>query len=163
MKLFLKNSLILSTIFFIPCLWAQSLTQDQSRIRKISSTKKSVYFDQGIYVNSGAKIASTLNAVRHSYSANNGYERIVLDFKTNQVPKLYGYVSGKDKILHLDLFNSTVNPNINSFGNSKFVQSFNFFNFSDDMLSVEMVLKDNVNYDIFYLENPGRLVIDIKK
>ncbi len=50
------------------------------RIRRISGTKKSVYFDSGIFHNGGPKRKSNLKAMRHSFTEKRGYERIVFDF-----------------------------------------------------------------------------------
>ena len=38
-----------------------------------------------------------------------------------------------------------------------------FYNIEQDHVSVELDFKQNVSFDIFYLENPARLVIDVKK
>lgn len=152
--------ILVSTLFFSGQIFAQDLMSE--RIRKITGRKKSIYFNKGIFHNGGAKSKSLLKAVRHSYTARLGYERIVFDFSTKQVPQIYGNISEREKKLYLDFFKTKISGNIGSFGSSKFVKNIHFFNISKDSLSVELIFKNNINMDIFYLKNPGRLVIDIK-
>ena len=45
---------------------------------------------------------------------------------------------------------------------SKFVKSIDFISVDDKNLTMELSLKGKASFDIFYLENPGRLVIDIR-
>ncbi|MEC7274951.1 MAG: hypothetical protein VXV96_01420 [Bdellovibrionota bacterium] len=139
---------------------AQNLLKE--RIRRISTRKKSVYLDAGIFHNGGAKRDSKLKAIRHNYSSKRGYERVVLDFATNKPPRIYGYISNDERKLYLDLFSTDVPDSLSSFGDSEFVKAVNFFPIQKDTLSVEVLFKKNVTLDVFYLENPGRLVVDIK-
>jgi len=146
---------ILSTSLF-----AQDLLGE--RIRRITSRKKSIYLDRGIFHNGGPKVHSILKAVRHNYNQAKGFERIVFDFKTKKIPKVYGYINSANKNLYVDLFDTRVVKGINSFGKTQYVKTINFFPISKDSLSVELKFKEKVSVDIFYLDNPGRLVIDIK-
>jgi len=156
-----KNVLIIVLIsFFTSSVQAQNLLDE--RIRRISSRKRSVYLDSGIFHNGGPKRSSKLKAIRHNYSSKAGYERLVFDFVTTELPRIYGYISGKEKKLYLDLFTTDLPDAINSFGNSRFVKSVNFFPIQNDTLSVEVLFKKNVTLDVFFLKNPGRLVVDIK-
>ncbi|ATH06517.1 hypothetical protein BIY24_00730 [Halobacteriovorax marinus] len=132
------------------------------RIRRVSGTKKSVYFDSGIFHNGGPKRKSSLKAVRHSYTEKRGYERVVLDFETKEIPRVYGNISSSEKKLYIDLFDTTIKSMADSFGKSKFVEDIKFFPISKDSLSVEITFNKVVNVDIFYLNSPGRLVFDIK-
>jgi hypothetical protein len=43
------------------------------------------------------------------------------------------------------------------------LKSINFFTIEKDNVSVELQFSQKVSFDVFYLENPGRLVIDVKK
>ncbi len=133
------------------------------RIRKLQGSKTAIYLTNGIFhTGGGPKVDSELKAIRHNFSAKNGYERLVFDFKTPKLPKVYGHISSDDKKIYLDFFDTTVGSELNSFGSSKYVESVNIFPLSKDSLSVELVLKDKISADIFWLENPGRLVIDLK-
>ena len=132
------------------------------RIRRVSSRKRSIYLESGIFHNGGPKRSSKLKAIRHSYSGKKGYERLVFDFTTENLPRIYGYISGNNKKLYLDLFTTDLPDALNSFGNSRHVKSVNFFPIQNDTLSVEVLFKKNVTLDVFYLKNPGRLVVDIK-
>lgn len=142
-----------------------SLAQDllNERIRSVSARKKSIYFDSGIFHNGSAqKMKSVLREIRHSYVSARGYERVVFDFSTDNPPRIYGNISGKDNKLYIDFFNTSLKKQFASFGNSKYVKEINFFPIDPKMLSLEVTFKKKVNSDIFYLANPGRLVIDLK-
>lgn len=157
MKLFF-SILILS--LFSHAAFSQDLMSE--RIRQISGKKRSVYFDSGIFHNGGPKVSSKIKAIRHSFSESLGYERVVIDFETNEVPRIYGYISNQHKKIFLDLFNTEVPKSVGSFGSSRFVQKVDFFPIESESVSLEMKFKSNVNVDVFFLEKPGRLVIDIK-
>jgi hypothetical protein len=152
---------ILLTSFFCSSVWAQNLMQE--RIRRISDRKRSIYLDTGIFHNGGPKVNSKLKAVRHSFSPKKGYERVVFDFTTDKLPRIYGYISKIENKLFLDLFETDIPAELTSFGDSKFVKELMFFPIQKDTLSVEVVFKSKVTLDVFYLSNPGRLVIDIKQ
>ena len=152
---------VITTLLLSSSVSAQNLLQE--RIRRISPRKRSIYLDTGIFHNGGPKINSKLKAVRHSYVAKRGYERVVFDFTTNELPRVYGYISRSENKLFLDLFETDVPASLTSFGDSKYVKELLFFPIQKDTLSVEVVFKSNVTLDVFYLSNPGRLVIDIKK
>ena len=140
--------------------WGQNLLEE--RIRKLSSRKKSVYLNRGVFHNGGPKSPSVLKAVRHSYSSSRGYERIVFDFETQAMPRLYGYIAGDQNKVYVDFFEVSPKKALSSFGESKFVKSLNFFPLTEETLSVEIIFKKNVSIDIFYLDSPARLVIDVK-
>ena len=133
------------------------------RIRKITSKKRSVYFYDGIFHNGNERTKTNLKAIRHSFSKKNDYERIVFDFKTTKAPKIYGHIAGEGQKIYMDLFDTKMIGEVGSFGNSKYVKEINFFPLDEESLSVELSFKDKTTADIFYLENPGRLVIDLKK
>jgi len=160
---YLKNRSLffLLALVFSSSVFAQNLLQE--RIRRISPRKKSIYLDTGIFHNGGPKLVSKLKAVRHSFSAARGYERVVFDFSTKELPRIYGYISRDENKLYLDLFKTEVPAILNSFGASQFVKELLFFPIQKDTLSVEVNFKSKVTLDVFYLSNPGRLVIDIKK
>ncbi len=159
----INNLLILILVFagLLPIVAsAQNLVEE--RIRRISDRKKSVFLNRGIFHNGGPSIPSSLKAVRHSYNQKLGYERLVMDFETAKVPRIYGHIATGDKKLYLDLFDTQIKGTIGSFGNSKYVETINFFPISQDTLSVEIHFKQSVSVDIFYLDSPGRFVIDVK-
>ncbi len=144
----------------------QLLAQDllNTRIRAISGRKKAIYFDKGIFHNDGnQRLGAKLVKLRESYVPQRGYERIVFDFDTPQPPAVYGSVDGKNKKIYLDLFNTQLQPGIKSLGSHRYLKQVNFFPIDRDSLSVELLFKQSVVADIFYLKNPGRLVIDVKQ
>lgn len=146
------------------CLTSVSFGQDlfKERIRKLSSNKTSIYIEKGIFHNGGVKTPSTLKSLRQSFNPKQGFERLVIDFSTSQVPKVYGHISSDDKKLYLDIFETTLAKDFKSVSNTRFVEKINFFPIESNHLSLDMRLKGKVSADIFYLENPGRLVIDLK-
>ncbi len=154
-KLVLLISLAISVQAF-----AQNLLQE--KIRKITTSKKSIYLDGGIFHNGESSVKSKLVGIRHSYNKNDKTERIVFDFSTSEIPKIYGYFSGKDQLVTIDFFGTEIAPSVSSFGNSNFVKDVNFFPVTPESLSAEMRLKSKGSVDIFYLQSPGRLVIDLK-
>lgn len=155
--------LFASVAFFIfeTSLYAQNLLEE--RIRKISKVKKSVFLEQGIFHNGNSKIASNLKAIRHSYSEKRGYERIVFDFMTDTPPRIYGHISSAENKVYIDFFKTGVLKNVDSFGRSELVHNINIFPVNKESLSVELKFKSKSSVDIFYLESPGRVVIDVKK
>lgn len=141
-------------------LHAQNLMKE--RIRKLSGRKKGVFLQKGIFHNGNIQASSELKGIRHSYSPRIGHERIVFDFK-KKLPRLYGYISKKDKKVYFDCFKTKIFDSIGSFGNSKYVKEINFFPIDNDSLSVEIAFKEKVGVDIFYLKSPDRLIFDVKK
>ena len=153
---------------FIFCIFTvvstEAFSQDlmSERIRKVVGKKRAVYFKKGIFYSTTSKIESTLKAVRHSFVSARGYERIVFDFNAAKAPKIYGYFSDDMKKIYIDFFDAKLGSSIGSFGDSKFVDKIDFYPVGDDSLSTEIRLKNKSSIDVFYLEKPGRLVIDIK-
>lgn len=144
---------------FIP-VFGQDLLKE--RIRKLSNNKTSIYVEKGIFHNGGVKLQSTLKSLRQSYNPKQGFERIVIDFTTNEVPKIYGHISSDEKKMYLDIFETSLAKDFSSPSNTRFVEKINFFPIESNHLSLDLKLKNKVIADIFTLENPGRLVIDFK-
>ncbi|NOT79495.1 MAG: hypothetical protein HOP07_10930 [Bacteriovoracaceae bacterium] len=144
---------------FIP-VFGQDLLKE--RIRKLSNNKTSIYVEKGIFHNGGVKLQSTLKSLRQSYNPKQGFERIVIDFTTNEVPKIYGHISSDEKKMYLDIFETNLAKDFSSPSNTRFVEKINFFPIESNHLSLDLKLKNKVIADIFTLENPGRLVIDFK-
>lgn len=138
---------------------AQNLNEE--RIWKLVARKKAIYLGHGVFhQNMGSR--TTITGLRSSYVNGRGYERVVIDFATNEIPKLYGHIDAKTKKLSIDFFDSTVSPQITALRNTRHVKAVDFLAIDQNQVTMEMQLKDKVNFDIFYLENPGRLVIDIR-
>lgn len=156
---------LISFFYLILSFTKTSGAQDlfKERIRKLSNNKTSVYIEKGIFHNAGEKVTSSLNSLRQSYNQKQGFERIVIDFSTNQIPKVYGHISSVDKKLYLDIFETTISKEFKSVKNTRFIEKINFFPIESNHISLDMQLKNKVIADIFFLENPGRLVIDFKK
>ena len=144
---------------FIP-VFGQDLLKE--RIRKLSNNKTSIYVEKGIFHNGGVKLQSTLKSLRQSYNPKQGFERIVIDFTTNEVPRIYGHISSDEKKMYLDIFETSLAKDFSSPSNTRFVEKINFFPIESNHLSLDLKLKNKVIADIFTLDNPGRLVIDFK-
>lgn len=140
---------------------AQNLLKE--RIWKVSPRKKSIYFEKGVFHFPGHANPARLNAVRHSYTQRLGYERVVLDFNTPNLPKVYGFIDRSQNKVYVNLIGTQLKPSVGSFGKSKFVKSLNFYPIDNTALSLELALKNPSSVDVFYLENPGRLVLDIRR
>lgn len=157
-KVFLQ--LVLS-VFFISATPAQDLLKE--RIWKISDRKRSVFLDRGVFHSDANPMQQSLKDVRNSYVASRGYERVVFDFTSAKPPRVYGKISNSENKVYLDFFNTSIGTNISELKNIKFLKNIDFFTIDEDNISVELQFKQNVSFDIFYLENPGRLVVDVKK
>ena len=141
-------------------LFAQDLLKE--RIRKLSSTKSSIYIEKGIFHNGGVNLESSIKAIRQFDNAKQGFERIVIDFNTSTVPKIYGHISAEDKKIYIDFFETTLAKDMQAVAKTRHIEKLNIFPIEENYLSVEFKLKSKVSADIFYLDNPGRLVIDLK-
>lgn len=140
--------------------FAQNLMEE--RIWKIAARKKSIFLDSGVFHLSTGAQNSAITAVRSSAVAGRGYERVVVDFNSPNIPKVYGHISAKNQKLSVDFFDATISTNQPQLKNSKFVKSIDFVSVDGKTITMEMSMKGKASYDIFYLENPGRLVIDIR-
>lgn len=132
------------------------------RIRKLQGRKTGIFIDKGIFHNGSIKSSSSLSSLRHFYDKSSKSERIVFDFSTKQIPKVYGLISRKEKKIYIDFFATELKGNVGTFGSSHFVDSINFYPWNDGSVSIEMTFKENISYDLFYLDTPGRLVLDVK-
>ena len=153
--------IVLSTLIFANKLFSQDLLKE--RIRKLSNNKTSIYIEKGVFHNGGVKLEAILKSIRQSFNPKLGYERIVIDFNSVQIPKVYGHISSDDKKLYIDFFDTTLAKDLQTVSKTRFIEKINFFPIEANYLSMEMNLKDKVTADIFFLEYPGRLVIDLKK
>lgn len=147
--------LLISTTAF-----GQNLLEE--RIWKISPRKKSIFLDSGVFHLNSTQFDSKISGVRNSVVGSRDYERVVVDFTTNNVPKLYGQISAKDKKISVDFFDTAISTAQPSLKNSKFVQAIDFISVDGKTLTMDIKLKGKASFDIFYLESPGRLVIDIR-
>jgi hypothetical protein len=140
--------------------WTQNLNEE--RIWKLVPRKKAIYLAHGVFhQNQGARASVT--GVRSSNVPDRGYERIVIDFAGTSIPRLYGHISEADKKISVDFFDTNVGGQITSLKNTKNVQSVDFLAIDSNQTTMEIKLKSKLNFDVFYLENPGRLVIDIRQ
>jgi hypothetical protein len=155
----MKLSLLLLGLLAVTPILAQNLMEE--RIWKVSPRKKSIFLDSGVFhLNSSLK-NSSITSIRNSAVNGRGYERVVIDFNTSTVPKLYGHITANKKI-SVDFFDTSIQTTQPQMKNSKFVKSLDFISVDGNTITMELSLKGKSSFDIFYLENPGRLVIDIR-
>lgn len=139
--------------------FAQNLNEE--RIWKLASRKKAIYLGHGVFhQNVGAR--STIAGIRSSNVADRGYERLVIDFGGASIPRLYGHINEGEKKISVDFFDTSVTAQVAALKNTKNVKSVDFLAIDQTQTTMEIQLKSKLNFDVFYLENPGRLVIDIR-
>lgn len=152
---------LLFLISFTTLSYAQDLLKE--RIWKLAPRKKSIFLDKGVFHSDSNPKMQKLIGIRNSYVPARGYERIVIDFSGSNPPRIYGHVSKKDKKVFLDLFNTSMTPDLESINSIKYLKDIKFFDIEADHISAELSFNQSVSFDIFYLENPARLVLDVKK
>lgn len=155
----MKLSLFLLCLLTVSSVLAQNLMEE--RIWKVAPRKKSIFLDSGVFHMNSSLKGAAITGVRNSAVDGRGYERVVVDFNTPSVPKLYGHITTNKK-LSVDFFDTTIQTSQPQMKNSKFVKSVDFITVDGKTITMEMSLKGKSSFDIFYLENPGRLVIDIR-
>ncbi len=155
----MKLSLFLLFVLAVTPVLAQNLMEE--RIWKVSPRKKSIFLDSGVFHYNSQLKSSSITAVRNSTVNGRGYERVVIDFNTPTVPKLYGHITANQKI-SVDFFDTGISTNQPKLKDSKFVKAIDFISVDGNTMTMEIGLKGKSSFDIFYLENPGRLVIDIR-
>lgn len=154
----MKLVLILLSLVLTTSALAQNLLEE--RIWKVSPRKKSIFLDSGVF-HHNSKNSASITGVRNSAVNGRGYERIVIDFNTSSVPKIYGHIAANKKI-SVDFFDTVIKTTQPSMKNSKFIKSVDFISVDGKTVTMELALKGKSSFDVFYLENPGRLVIDVR-
>lgn len=152
--------LLFLTLFMSLPVLAQNLMEE--RIWKVSPRKKSIFLDSGVFHHNSALKGAGITAVRSSAAPGQGYERVVIDFNTASVPKLYGHISNKDHKISVDFFDASIVTSQPQLKTSKNVKTIDFINVDGKSITMDLSMKGKTSFDIFYLENPGRLVIDIR-
>lgn len=151
--------LFLTLLVSFPVL-AQNLMEE--RIWKVSARKKSIFLDSGVFHHNSSLKNSGITAIRSSSTTGQGYERVVVDFNTPSIPKIYGNISAKDQKITVDFFDAVITTAQPQLKSSKNVKAIDFINVDGKSITMDLSMKGKASFDIFYLENPGRLVIDIR-
>jgi hypothetical protein len=152
--------LLFLTLFMSLPVLAQNLMEE--RIWKVSPRKKSIFLDSGVFHHNSSLKGSGITSVRSSATPGQGYERVVVDFNTASVPKLYGHISPKTNKISVDFFETSIATSQPQLKTSKNVKTIDFINVDGKSITMDLSMKGKTSFDIFYLENPGRLVIDIR-
>lgn len=152
-------------IFFVFSYVGHGLADNllKERIWKISSRKRSIFLDKGVFHSDKNPLYQKLVNIRNLYIPARGYERIVFDFSSPKPPQVYGKISPDKKKVYIDFFNTTIGEKVKKLENIKYLNNIDFFTLDKAKLTVELNFNSNVSFDIFYLSNPGRLVVDVKK
>lgn len=151
--------LFITWLMSLPVL-AQNLMEE--RIWKVSSRKKSIFLDSGVFHHNSEIKNAGITSIRSSATPGQGYERVVIDFNSPSIPKIYGHISQKDQKITVDFFNAAVASRQPELKKSKNVKNIDFINVDGKSITMDISMKGKASFDIFYLENPGRLVIDIR-
>ncbi len=151
---------LLMFLFISLPLFAQNLMEE--RIWKVSPRKKSIFLDSGVFHHNSQLKNASITGIRSSATPGQGYERVVIDFNTPSIPKIYGHISPADQKISVDFFESSIATSQPQLKNSKNVRSIDFINVDGKSMTMNLSMKSKTSFDIFYLENPGRLVIDIR-
>lgn len=154
----MKIGIIVSSLLLAGTVLAQNLMEE--RIWKLSSRKKSIFLDAGVFHMTGGAGNAQVTGIRSSAVPGRGYERVVIDFSTPTVPRIYGHISGQK--ISIDLFDTGIATAQPQLKDSKFVKNIDFISVDGKGLTLEMTMKSKASYDVFYLPDPGRLVIDIR-
>ena len=157
----MRGAVGLLLLFVSVEIFSQNLFEE--RIRKVTDKKTSIFLDKGIFHTASNKTKSSLKSIRQHYRKNSKTERIVLDFTTETIPRIYGHMSKGERKMYIDIFNTTLADGFATFGESRMVKSIDFFPIHNKMLSAEIIFHNDVLVDIFYLKKPGRFVIDAKR
>ena len=139
---------------------AQNLMEE--RIWKVSPRKKSIFLDSGVFHSNTNTSSAAITGVRSSAVDGRGYERLVIDFNSASIPKLYGHITANEMKISVDFFDTTVATNQPQLKNSKFIRAIDFISVDGKTITMELSMKSKASFDVFFLENPGRLVIDIR-
>ena len=106
------------------------------------------------------KKKSSLKKIRAFFKKDKGYERVVLDFSTDKLPKTMVYLSKDEKRLMVTML-KTSSSNVEKPIKTQMFSTYNVFGI-DDSATVEMTFRRPKEIDVFYLEKPARLVIDAR-
>ncbi len=135
----------------------------EQRTIKLSAKKASVYSDSGVFFWKSTMKGAKVKGVRSFYSKQRGFERVVVDFSTPNIPSVYGHIDEKTGKLFLDLLDASPDSDINQNVSGKYLKSINIFSLDKSNTSLELSFNKKYGFDIFYLNSPGRLVIDVRK
>ena len=133
-----------------------------SNYQVMSGRKLDKYFNQGFVKNKSEAVVkeSELKKIRAFYKKEKGYERVVLDFSTDKLPKTMVYLSSDEKRLMVTMLGTSRDrPTIPK--KTEMFSTYNVFKI-DDSTTVEMTFRRPKEIDVFYLESPARLVIDAR-
>ncbi len=135
----------------------------EQRTLKLSSKKASVYSDSGVFFWKSTMKNTKVKSIRSFFSKKKGYERYVVDFSTPNIPSIYGHIDEKTGKLFLDLIDASPDKSMNPGVSGKFLKSIDIFSLDKSNTSLELSFNEKYGFDIFYLNSPGRLVIDVRK
>lgn len=149
-------------VFILIFICSNTMAYEADIIMDIKKSKTSIYRDSGIFHNGIKDTKSTLMNLRHSGKNINSFERIVFDFEGKELPQVYAHINQNTKKLQIDFLSTKLSKDIKPMFKSHRVLEVNFFPLANDVLSTEVLIKENTYVEIFSLDNPTRLVVDFK-
>lgn len=132
----------------------------------LNGAKKNVYFEQGIFRLTGASDMNApvvLQNIRTSYNQKTKQERIVIDLTGNSLIGLYGSILPNKKKITMDLMQVSKSESLASAIKGKYLQSVDIYLIEPKLMTLEMNFDAVYSYEIFYLLNPLRVVVDVKR
>ncbi len=157
----------LSMIFLLvlaPCAFSQNVLKENTWV--LGASKKNIYFEQGIFRLSGSGDSSApvvLQNIRTHYNKNTKQERIVIDLTGSSAISLYGSVLPAKKKITIDLMQVAKSDNLPTATKGKFLQSVDIYIIEPKLMTLELNFDAVYSFEIFYLLNPMRVVIDVKR
>lgn len=153
-------SIIFSTLSSV----AFSHQVPKQRILELLGKKTSVYNNSGIFFHkSDIEGDVKVEKIRSFYSSKRGFERVVVEFNTKKLPGIYGHIHEGGNKVYLDALGTKPNSGINQNVTGKYLKSIDIFALDKSNTTLELNFSGNYNFNIFYLNSPGRLVIDVRK
>lgn len=158
----MNTVLVICFSFFLFASQSMAQSINGERILKLEGNKKSIYVDRGVLYFQSQTYSATILNIRSFFSQDQGFERVVFDFADQKPPTIYGFIDSKKNKVYLDFFNTTMANENKEIKASKFIKGMEVFKLDKEKVTIELTFNGENSYEIFYLENPARLVIDIK-
>jgi hypothetical protein len=159
-----KFFIIIFFLGLIPHSYSQNVLKENTWV--LSGSKKNIYFEQGIFrLSSSAEISAPvlLQNIRTHFNKNTKQERIVIDLTGNSLIGIYGSILPSKKKITLDLMQVAKSDSLPSATKGKYLQSVDIYLIEPKLMTLELNFDAVYSFEIFYLLNPMRVVIDVKR
>lgn len=139
------------------------MAEDEEKYWIMPGRKLENYFNSGFIKNRADIVTdkTKLEKIRAFYKKETGYERVVLDFSTEKLPKTMVYLSANEKRLMITMIGAQKNNSVEKPVKTEMFSTYNVYHV-DNSTTVELTFRRPKEIDVFYLEKPARLVIDAR-